>query len=243
MKTINLNNYHKKILSQHGQDGILEKIYELIGTTNKYFVEFGSSGTDDGQGNTPYLRLFGFDGLLMDGSNHPEFGNKKYPVQIEFITGSNINDLFKKYNVPEQFDFLSIDIDGQDFYIFKNLDIKYKPRVISIEYNYYIKHNIDCVMPYDEMHCSNTSMAGSSILALKNLGIYKNYSLVAASGADLIFIHNDIINSNDICFENINDEYMLQKTNIYSPHEELNQEIFNSSWWCKSLMILNKNER
>ena len=39
MKKINLNNFQKKILSQHGQDGILEKIYELIGVTNKYFVE------------------------------------------------------------------------------------------------------------------------------------------------------------------------------------------------------------
>jgi hypothetical protein len=242
MKKINLNNFQKKILSQHGQDGILEKIYELIGVTNKYFVEFGSSGTDDGMGNTAYLRSFGFNGLLMDGSENPynqTVFNKKYPVNIEFITAANINKLFEKYNVPEIFDLLSIDIDGQDFYVWKELNSFYKPRIVTIECNYYIQSNIDCIMPYNENHNTNTHLAGASILALKNLGNYKNYSLVAATGADLIFIRDDIINDCNIKFEYLNDVYNLQKLNCCSPHEELNQDCFKTSWWNKSTDILN----
>jgi hypothetical protein len=53
---INLDNFRKKIFSQFGQDGVIENIFLIIGTTNKYFVEFGSHGTDYGMGNTPYLR-------------------------------------------------------------------------------------------------------------------------------------------------------------------------------------------
>ena len=58
--------FHKKVLSQQGQDGALEEIFRVIGTTDKFFVEFGSSGRRDGQGNTPYLRDLGFTGLLMN---------------------------------------------------------------------------------------------------------------------------------------------------------------------------------
>jgi hypothetical protein len=68
---MDLNLFQKHILSQWGQDGVIEKIFETIGTTNKFFVEFGSSGNDAGMGNTAYLRRSGFDGLLMDGSDRP----------------------------------------------------------------------------------------------------------------------------------------------------------------------------
>lgn len=37
---MDLNNYQKRVLSQWGQDGVIEKIFDVIGTTNKYFVEF-----------------------------------------------------------------------------------------------------------------------------------------------------------------------------------------------------------
>ena len=173
-----LNNFQAKVLSQWGQDGVLDKIFDTIGVTNRFFVEFGSSGTDDGQGNTAQLRKRGFDGLLMDGSEHPygqgsvgtqlltqkaallpvgtegsnlehlrcsedEFGNhcvkRDYDVKIEFIKASNINSLFDKYNVPNEFDLLSIDVDGQDFHIWNALDVKYSPRVITIEMNFMIE--------------------------------------------------------------------------------------------------------
>ena len=68
---INFEDYKKKVLSQFGQDGVIEKIFEVIKPLNKFFVEFGSNGTDEGQGNTAYMRRYGFDGLLMDGSELP----------------------------------------------------------------------------------------------------------------------------------------------------------------------------
>ena len=38
---INLNDFRKKVYSQFEEDGITEKIFELVGTTNKVCVEFG----------------------------------------------------------------------------------------------------------------------------------------------------------------------------------------------------------
>jgi hypothetical protein len=224
---MNLNLYQKRVLSQWGQDGVIEKIFEIIGTTNKYFVEFGSSGNDSGMGNTAYLRRFGFDGLLMDGSKRPynnDINDKKYDVQIEFISSSNINKLFKKYNVPEEFDFLSIDIDGQDFHVWNKLE-NYKPRVVSIEMNHHIEPGKNKVMPLDDnWFWKGNEMFGSSITALKELGNNKGYSLVATCMSDAIFVRNDFIfdkNKKNILFENTNNEFELVKLNTDIYYENL----------------------
>src|SRR5437016_2124767 len=103
--TLDLARFEKKIYSQNGEDGVLQKIFTLIGTTNKYYVEFGTQ--DGSECNTRYLREHcGWIGLLMD--NHHE--NPKINLQKETVTKDNINYLFGKYNVPKNFDLLSIDI-------------------------------------------------------------------------------------------------------------------------------------
>jgi len=217
---IDLNNFQAKVLSQWGQDGVLDKIFDTIGVTNRFFVEFGSSGTDAGQGNTAQLRRRGFDGLLMDGSEHPygeHCAEKNYDVKIEFITASNINSLFNKYNVPNEFDLLSIDIDGQDFHVWNALDVKYSPRVVSVEMNYMIEPGVDKVMELnDNFIWRGDEKCGASVTALKLLGIKKGYSLVATCMSDAIFVRNDLIYDNDSIprFININNEHELVKRNI-----------------------------
>uniref|UniRef100_A0A6C0DWR1 Methyltransferase FkbM domain-containing protein n=1 Tax=viral metagenome TaxID=1070528 RepID=A0A6C0DWR1_9ZZZZ len=215
---MDLNIYQKKVLSQWGQDGVLEAIFDKIGTTNKYFVEFGSSGNDSGMGNTAYLRRRGFSGLLMDGTEKP-YGNdvmdRQYKVEIEFISASNVNNLFEKYNVPSEFDLLSIDIDGQDFHVWNALK-GYNPRVVSIEMNYHMAPGKDLVLYYDDNFMwRGNERSGASVTALKHLGNKKGYSLVATCMSDAIFVRNDLIydNNNSPLFLNINDEFELVKLN------------------------------
>jgi hypothetical protein len=214
MNVVDLSKYSKKILSEHGQDGILEKIFEIIGTKTKYFVEFGSNGTRFGGGNTPYLReKYNFTGLLMDGSDNP-YGIKKhkdYDVKIEFIKAENINELFAKYNVPDEFDFLSVDIDGEDYWIIHSLDFnKYKPRVISVECNWHIHPDFKLVQKHNPNYTwSGTEIAGSSSSAIMELLNKKNYTFVAYTGPDCIFVHNDEISKNNVIFENQNNPHKL----------------------------------
>jgi len=221
---MNLNDYQKKVYSQWGQDGVVEKIFDVIGTTNHYFVEFGSSGNDKGMGNTAYLRRRGFDGLLMDGSERP-YGNdvedKRYKVQIEFIKASNINQLFQKYSVPAEFDFLSIDIDGQDFHVWNNLQ-GYSPRVVSIEMNYHMPPGMDKVMPLDDDWVwKGNEMAGASVTALKKLGNKKGYGLVATCMSDAIFVRNDLLHDGHgkPLFLHVNNEWELVRWNTDIVHE------------------------
>ena len=223
---MDLNDYQRKVLSQFGQDGVIEKIFDVIGTTNKYFVEFGSSGNDIGMGNTAYLRRRGFTGLLMDGYDKPynnEVNDRIYDVKIEFISSSNINQLFKKYNVPNEFDFLSIDIDGQDFHVWNKLE-NYSPRVVSIEMNHHIHPGKDKVMPLNDIWVwKGNEFFGSSVTALKKLGNSKGYSLVATCMSDAIFVRNDLIFDKDhtLLFKNVNNEFELVRLNTDIYYENL----------------------
>lgn len=180
-------------------------------------------------GNTAYLRKSGFDGLLMDGYERPytnDINDKKYDVKIEFITYSNINKLFKKYNVPKEFDFLSIDIDGQDFNVWNKLE-NYLPRVVSIEMNYHIEAGNDKVMPLDDNWLwQGNETSGTSVTALKKLGNKKGYALVATCMSYAIFVRNDLIFDKDniYLFKNINNEFELVRlnTDIYNENVKHN---------------------
>jgi hypothetical protein len=99
-----LEHREKRLHSQNGTDGVLAAIFETIGITNRYFVEFGCGDTSEC--NCRHLLVQGWRGLFMDrSSTHPV-------VRREHVTAENISDLLASYGVPRGFDLLSIDIDG-----------------------------------------------------------------------------------------------------------------------------------
>ena len=157
---INLMDYERKVFSQNGEDGVIEKIFEVIGTKSKYYVEFGVQ--DGKECNTRHLRENkGWTGLLMDGG----YKNQLINLQQEFIDKENINGLFKKYKVPSEFDLLSIDIDFNDFYVWKA--IASRPSVVVIEYNASHLPNEDKIVVYDPKgRWDGTNYYGASILSL-----------------------------------------------------------------------------
>lgn len=219
MEEVNLLDSYKSVYSQQGQDGILEKVFDCIGTTNKYFVEFGSSGLKNGGGNTAYFReQYGWDGLLIDYMENPygEKHTKDYEVKIHKMKASNVNEIFSQYNVPREMDLLSIDIDGQDFHVWHALDSrKFYPRVVCIECNYEMIATTDYVLKYDEDWVwKGDYLTGASMTAMKLLGDKKGYSLVSMVGSDCIFVRNDILQQLKIRFKNTNDVEELWLGNI-----------------------------
>ena len=96
--------------SQQGQDGLLDYIFENVGTTNKICVEFGfnaDSLTGGSGANTANLILNkGWTGILFD----RDFENLSINLHKEALTCENISDVFKKYAIPTVFDYLSIDV-------------------------------------------------------------------------------------------------------------------------------------
>lgn len=205
---IDLYLYEKRLISQNGEDGIIEKIFNIIGATSKYYVEFGAG---DGHfcSNTKYLReKYKWSGLLLEGSgvDIPEINLHK-----EFITAENICDLFAKYNVPSEFDLISIDIDRNDFYVWKALSAHYQPRVVIIESNFCLNYDEDKVVKYDPYGSGCDDYSGASVLALYKLGRHLGYSLVyqESNGVNLFFIKDDILKNTSVTFKNINNVQKL----------------------------------
>lgn len=201
---ITLRLYEKRLISQNGEDGILEKIFAVLGTTNKYYVEFGAGEGHFGS-NTKWLReKHHWKGLLMDGfyTENPSINLHK-----EFVTAENICNLLKKYNVPKEFDLISIDIDRNDFYVWKALSQYYKPRVVVIECNPLFKANEDKVIRYQpDATWDGSEHTGASVLALFHLGRSLGYSLIyqESSGVNLFFVRDDVLSACNDTFENLN---------------------------------------
>lgn len=211
---IDLSSYDYSLYSQNGEDGVLSKIFQLIEPKSRYCVEFGAyDGVDNS--NTYLLRLQGWNCLLLDRM----FENPKYNLQKEFITAENINALFDKYHVPGDLDLLSIDIDYNDFYVWKAIDnAKYRPTVVVIEYNATHLPDEDKVVKYLPYYAGDgCNYYGASILALYNLGRSKGYSLVYAekAGVNLFFVRDDVLSEKQLTFKDMNDVDKLYRRPTY----------------------------
>lgn len=116
-------------------------------------------------------------------------------IKNEKVTSENIQSLFQKYGVPKHFDLLSIDIDYNDYWVWKAI-VDYSPRVVVIEYNSSIPHSESRVVHYDpEARWDGTDYFGASLLALQRLGISKGYTLVGCdnNGVNAFFCKNDLV--------------------------------------------------
>jgi len=201
--TKRLNRHEYQVFSQNGEDGIIREIFNRIGFTNKYFVEFG---VEDGlECNSTNLLYKDWSGLWIEGSGDfykkiiqsfsDLVGSNRLKIQNEFITAENIEMIFEKAGVPEEPDLLSIDIDYNDYYVWKAIT-KYSPRVVVIEYNAIFKPDTPFVVKYNPTRVwDRTSHFGASLLALEQLGHEKGYSLVGCvfAGCNAFFVRNDLI--------------------------------------------------
>lgn len=193
--TLSLHTKERKVYSQFGQDGIIQEIFKNVGTTNKFCVEFGQNRPDFEESNTGFLRLDQkWDGLLMDlDAKHPSIKN-------EMVTSKNIVGLFHKYNVPLEPDFVSIDIDSCDLWVFKSIiQSEFKPRVLSVEYN--PTYTDMSTVPDDpDFRWQGDCVYGASLYALEYTGRMNGYTLVAAVyPVDCFFVRNDVLGNVPVC--------------------------------------------
>ncbi len=198
-----LNKHEYQVFSQNGEDGIIQEIFDRIGTTNKYFIEFG---VENGlECNSTNLLYKDWKGLWIEGSDfHCKQIKERFKdlidknqlsIQNEFINAENIESFFDRANAPLELDLLSIDIDYNDYYVWKAIT-KYKPRVVIIEYNSIFRPDTHFVVKYNPNRMwDKTSHFGASLLALEQLGKQKGYCLVSCvfSGSNAFFVREDLV--------------------------------------------------
>ena len=213
-----LEYYGFKVYSQNEEDGIIEEIFNRVGTTNKIFIEFG---VENGlQCNSHYLLFKGWRGLWIDGGHEKEIQEKFAPViangQLKFlqafITRENINELFIKCGFEGEIDLLSIDIDGNDYHIWQAINVV-RPRVVVIEYNAKFPPNCDWKQAYNKRHIwDGSDWHGASLKALELLGRKLGYQLVGTNlnGVNAFFVRKDL--AKDLFIEPATAE------NLYNPY-------------------------
>jgi hypothetical protein len=198
--TAPLTAFERSLSSQNGEDGILALILYRIGVGSHWFVEFGIE--DGSQGNCVALaHEGGWDGLFIecDDENFALLedrwrGDPRIRTLHAKVTADTVNELFSGAGVPPEPDILSIDVDGNDYWIWEALE-GYRPRILVSEYNASIDPGATVAMPRDDGQLwDGTDYFGASIGALRHLGRERGYRLVHTDsvGVNAFFVREDL---------------------------------------------------
>ena len=205
-----------KVFSQWGEDGIIQFLINKIPIENKTFIEFGVE--DYEESNTKFLLMNNnWSGMIIDGSedaiNHVKNTRWfwKYDIKAiaKFITKDNIRDILSESKFDEDLGILSVDIDGNDYWILRELD-NWKPRILICEYNAVFGYDRAVTIPYEEdfqrtkAHYSNLYW-GASLQAFIGIANERGYTLVGTNSAanNAFFVRNDLLEYIDFDYNNI----------------------------------------
>ncbi len=195
-----------KVFSQFGEDGIIQYLVHKVPIENDVFVEFGVE--DYSESNTRFLlSKDNWRGLIIDGgTDHFDFLARtgldwRHHVDAvsAFVNRDNINELIDGAGVGGDIGLLSIDIDGNDYWVLEAID-GVSPRILVVEYNSTFGPEAAVTIPYDEgfrreaAHYSNLYW-GASIAALARLAAAKSYALVGgnSAGNNAFFVREDVL--------------------------------------------------
>ena len=197
-----LNRYEKQVFSQNGEDGIIAEIFKRIGTQSKTFVEIGAGGGLEN--NTLLLLLQGWSGYWLEGNARAvrdiqrEFrepiASRQLTVLEGFITAENIQSILEQAGLPAEFDFLSIDIDRNTYWIWNALPA-FRPRLVVVEYNALFPAEMAWRVSYHANRTWNGSTYyGASLKAYEQLGNSLGYNLVGCdlTGVNAFFVRQDL---------------------------------------------------
>ena len=187
-----LLDHARQVTSQGGEDGILEKVFEVIGDTDGWCVEFGAWDGKNFSNTYNLIQSRGYSAVLIEGSTarfqdlKKTFADNPKVVPVNTFVGygpdDNLDAILAKTAIPKNFDVLSIDIDGNDYHVWEAVRA-YRPKVVVIEFNPTIATPLEYVQPRDP-----SVMHGSSLLSLAKLGRAKGYELVCVTRLNGIFV-------------------------------------------------------
>lgn len=193
------------VSSQWGEDGIIDWLVSKLPSIPKTFVEFGVENYRES--NTRYLlQSNNWRGLVFDGSkNHIQnirrqeiYWRHRLKAETAFIDKDNINQLIENGGMSGDVGLLSVDIDGNDYWVWQAINV-INPAIVVIEYNAVLGDLHSLTVPYHpefqrtKAHYSNLFF-GASLAAVIKLGREKGYTFfgTTSSGVNAFFIRNDL---------------------------------------------------
>ena len=194
-----------RAFSQWGEDGIIQFLIRNVPINRKIFVEFGVQNYTES--NTRFLLINNnWSGLVIDGGseeiayikNDPIYWQYNLKAVNSFITKDNINQILSNNGIQGEIGLLSVDIDGNDYWVWQAIDC-INPAIVVSEYNFRFGANKAVTVPYDasfvrsKAHYSNIYY-GASLKALCILADRKGYALVGcnSAGNNAFFVRKDL---------------------------------------------------
>lgn len=196
-----------KVFSQFGDDGIIQYLTRNLELRHRTFVEFGVE--DYMESNTRFLlQKDNWSGFVMDGTsehvaklrNAPFYWKHDLTAEAVFVTRENIRQLLRDNTRRwEGLDLLHIDLDGNDYWIWREIDLS--PALVIMEYNSTFGIDRAITIPYSadfqrsRAHFSNLYW-GSSLKALHRLALEKGYAFIGcnSAGNNAYFVRQDVMN-------------------------------------------------
>ena len=196
------------VFSQWGEDGLISYLTSRVPIERPWFVEFGVQ--DYRESNTRFLLVTeNWRGLVLDASEDNVRAIKDDDVswrheldaRCAFITRDNINSLLENAGYTGDIGLLSIDIDGNDYWVWEAIDVV-SPRIVVVEYNSLFGPTRAVTVPYDAQYVRGKKhfshlYYGASIGALARLAAKKGYALVGSNSAgnNAFFVRRDVLSS------------------------------------------------
>jgi hypothetical protein len=187
-----LLDYKNNVYSQGGEDGIIQRMLEILPETDSWCVEFGAL---DGRylSNTCNLIENKYFSAVLIEADKKKFqtletqysGNNNVTTLNQFVgfdASDSLDRILTETLIPTNFDLLSIDIDGNDYHVWQAFSV-YQPKIVIVEFNPTIPTHVEYVQEANP----NVSK-GSSLKALVELGKSKGYELVSVLKVNAIFV-------------------------------------------------------
>ena len=176
-----LNDFAADVYSQFGEDGIIAHVFDLVGTTTKFCVEFGAW---DGEkcSNTANLWKNGWRATLIEGDAERYAVLAEQPnvtainAWVNSCGSNSIDNLLADHDV----DFMSIDIDGNDYWVWRHMETR--PRVLCIEHNPTVPPHINVKQDDGQLGF------GASAAALIELAAHKDYFFIGMTHGNCFFV-------------------------------------------------------
>lgn len=193
-----------KVFSQWGDDGIIQYLIHLLSIQPRCFIEFGVE--DYYESNTRFLLMHNnWEGLVIDSDhrNILQIQNSEFywrhalTAVCDFVRRDNVNGIFEQHGFVGDLGILSIDIDGNDYWIWDAISVV-QPQLVIIEYNSVFGATHAITIPYDpefqrtRAHHSNLYF-GASLKAMFQLGEAKGYAFIGtnSAGNNAYFVRRD----------------------------------------------------
>ena len=197
----------RNVASQAGEDGLIERIFSIIGAANRCCVELGAWDGRHLSNSWNLIANRGWRAVLIEGdeARFPDLlathdGNERVTALNRLVglrPPDDLDSILDGTGLPEDFDLLSIDVDGIDWHIWDSVR-RYRPRLVVIEFNPSIPNDVYFVQDADP-----AKHHGSSLRAMVALGKEKGYELVATTEINALFVAAELFPAFEIADNDI----------------------------------------